>query len=302
MKQDTSEMLRSKNFKWSKIFSGFNAAKTKEEKERQIMSGLPGNVPYESDMIKEWQPPFLFYKFFIYCIVMMILILASSYLYGFGDMLLVSVIPYMIPLIMLIFMWELNIPRNISILDVFYIAAFSGIICFMVIFFISDITGMDYNDVSSFTMPLLSEISQLLLICIFLRKKSRGYGLNGVLIGAAVGAGYSILKTASDLFYVAEYIGMLDGVMGIVLVRIIMVLGGNIVWMAAVGGALALAKGKEPLKGRHLGNSLFIICLTGTYLIAVLWDYDLTDLFVRFWDDDVAVSLYTFYMYIRENI
>lgn len=294
MKQDTSELFKGKKFKWSVVFSGFNAAKTKEEKERQIMSGLPGNVPYESEMIREWQPPFLFYKFFLYCIVMMVLIFITSYLYGFGDVLLVSAVPYMIPLTLLIFIWEMNIPRNISILDMFYIAAFSGIICYLVIFFIEDMTQIGYGNVSVFTMPLLAEVSQLLIVCVFLRKKSRGYGLNGLLIGAAVGAGYSILTAADDLFYVAEYVGRIEGAMGLAVVRIIMVLGGDILWMAAVGGALALSKGKEPLKAKHLGNSLFLICLIGTYLMAVLWDYDLTNFFARFADSEVAMSVYIF--------
>lgn len=294
MKQDTSELFKGKKFKWSVVFSGFNTAKTKEEKERQIMSGLPGNVPYESEMIREWQPPFLFYKFFLYCIVMMVLIFITSYLYGFGDVLLVSAVPYMIPLILLIFIWEMNIPRNISILDMLYIAAFSGIISYLVIFFIQDMTQIGYGNVSVFTMPLLAEVSQLLIVCVFLRKKSRGYGLNGLLIGAAVGAGYTILTTADDLFYVAEYIGRIEGAMGLAIVRIIMVLGGDILWMAAVGGALALSKGKEPLKAKHLGNSLFLICLIGTYLMAVLWDYDLTYFFSRFADSEVAMSVYIF--------
>ncbi len=294
MGQDTSEIFKGKNFKWAHIFSGFNAAKTKEEKQRQLMAGLPGNVPYESDMIKEWQPPFLFYKFFLYCFVMMALIFVCSYLYGFGDALIVSVIPYMIPLLLLIMIWELNIPRNLSILDVLYIAAFSGILCYLVIFFINDITGIAYMDSFVFTSPLLAEIAQLLLICIFLRKKSRGYGLNGLLVGAAVGAGYAMMTTADDLFYIAEYAGQIEGIMGLILVRIFTVIGGNILWMAAVGGALALAKGKEALKGRHLGNSLFLICLIGTYLLAVLWNYDIGSFFARFADSDVMNGLYTF--------
>lgn len=287
-------MFTGKNFKWSKVLSGFNSSKTREEKERQFMAGLPGQVPYESEMIKEWQPPFLFYKFFIYSLVMMALIFVCSYLYGVGNALLVSVVPYMIPVTMLVFIWELNVPRNISVLEIFGVTVFSGIICYFVIFFTGDVTGIDYTDMSVFTMPLLAVVAKLLLLCVFMRKKSRGYGLNGLVIGAAVGAGYAILTVADDLFYVAEYAGQISGVMGLVIVRIVMVIGGDIVWTAAIGGALALAKGKETLKGKHLGNSLFLISLIGTYLIEILWNYDITNFFVRFADSKVAVGIYTF--------
>lgn len=303
MSRDTKDIFQGKSFKWSNIFSGFNAARTREEKERQFMSGLPGNVPYESDMIRDWTPPFLFYRFFIYSLVMLILIFVCGYMYGFGKALLVSTAPYIIPVTMLILIWELNIPRNISVIDILYITVFSGIIAYFVIFFIQDITGIDGTDTSIFTVPLLTVVAKTLLVCIFLRKKSRGYGLNGLAIGAAVGAGYAILTLADDMYYLAEYAGEITGVMGLIVVRFVMVLGSDIIWTAAIGGALALAKGKEALKARHLGNSLFLICLIGTYLIEVLWNYDITDFFARFADSSLAMQIYMFlYVYHGKEI
>lgn len=294
MSQETNQIFQGTNFKWAKVLSGFNASKTREGKERQFMAGLPGNIPYESDMLAEWNPPFLFYKFFIGTLVMTALIFVYSYMYGAGTSLLVSIVPYMLPVTLLLFIWELNVPRNVSILDVAFITFFSGIICYFVISFVGDITGMAYADYSIFTLPLLSLIARTLLVCVFLRKKSRGYGLNGLVIGAAVGAGYVILTLADDLYYVAEYAGQVTGVMGLMAVRVVMVIGGEIVWTAAIGGALALAKGRESLKGKHLGDSLFLICLIGTYLIQAFWDYDITDFFARFADNKVAVGIYAF--------
>ena len=303
MSRDTKDIFQGKKFRWSNIFSGFNSVKTREEKERQFMAGLPGNVPYESDMIQEWTPPFLFYKFFVYSLVMLVLIFVCGYMYGFGKALLVSAAPYMIPVTMLILIWELNIPRNISVMDILYIAVFSGISAYFVVFFVQDITGIGYTDSSVFTIPLLTVLAKTLLVCIFLRKKSRGYGLNGLAIGAAVGAGYAILTLADDMYYLAEYAGEITGVMGLIVVRFVMVLGGDIIWTAAIGGALALAKGKETLKTKHLGNSLFLICLIGTYLIEALWNYDITDFFARFADSKVAMGVYTvLYVYQGKNI
>lgn len=294
MGRNTNEIFQGKKFKWSGLFSGFNQTKTREEKERQFMSGLPGNVPYESEMIREWTPPFLFYKFFIYSFVMLVLIFVCSYMYGFGKALLISAAPYMIPLTMLILIWELNIPRNISIMDMFYITVFSGIIAYFVIFFIQDITGIEYTETSDFTIPLLTVVAKTLLVCIFLRKRSRGYGLNGLAVGAAVGAGYAILTLADDMFYLAEYADEITGMMGLIVVRFVTVLGGDIIWTGAIGGALALAKGKESLKAKHLGNSLFLICLIGTYLLEALEQYDITDFFSRFEENGVAKGVYTF--------
>lgn len=294
MSQNTTDIFQGKKFKWFAVFSGFNMTRTRAEKERQFMAGLPGNVPYESEMIREWTPPFLFYKFFVYSLVMLVLIFVCSYMYGFGKALLISVAPYMIPLTMLILIWELNIPRNISVMDILYITFFSGIIAYFVVFFIQDITGIENTETSGFTVPLLTVVAKTLLVCIFLRKRSRGYGLNGLAIGAAVGAGYAILTLADDMFYLAEYADEITGMMGLIVVRFVTVLGGDIIWTSAIGGALALAKGKEALKAKHLGNSLFLICLIGTYLLETLEKYDITDLFSRFEESSVARGMYTF--------
>lgn len=55
----------------------------------------------------------------------LVLIFVCGYMYGFGKALLVSAAPYMIPVTILIFIWELNIPRNIF-LWIFYISPFSA--------------------------------------------------------------------------------------------------------------------------------------------------------------------------------
>lgn len=283
-----------KKFKWSEVLSGFTASKSRKEKELAMMAGMPGHVPYESEMVREWQAPFLFYRFFIYGLVLTILIFLCSYLYGVGNAMLVGLVPFFIPLTILILIWELNIPHNISLPDSLYIMLLSGAVCYLVTGFMESMANVQGNGVSAFTGALLKEVGKLIMVCIFLRGKGRVYGMNGVLIGAAVGAGVAVFRAAEDIFYVAQYNGQMAGIMSAMIVRVLIMLGGEVLWPAAYGGALSLAKGKEPLQLKQLGNSLFLICFLGAYLMSVLWDYDITDFFARFADSSVAIAVYAF--------
>lgn len=298
MAKEVNDIARGsiKNFRWSSLLSGFADAKTKEERDTTIMSGLPGHVPYEKDMIREWEPPYLFFRLGIFGVCIFLLVILAQYMFSWGNSLMIGIVPFIIPLIMLVFFWELNIPRNISMLDSIATMLFSGIACFYIVFFVVSLTGAVYMD---YVAPLIFGVTKLLLICVCLRKKSRGYGLNGVLIGAAVGAGYSAIITGEQIFELAKYSAGKEGFISAVVLLCVFQIGADVVWTATFGGALALSKGKERLSLKHLGNSLFIICFLGTYLIELLWNYDLYDFFVRFSDNEAAIAIYNFLEYYQ---
>lgn len=287
-------MEQKESFQWSEVLSGFTVHRNREETQMAMLAGMSGHVPFESEMLKEWRTPFLFYRFFIGGAAMSMLICLCSYLYGVGNGMMVGLIPFVIPMTILILVWELNIPHNISLPDAVFMMLLSGTVCFLVIGFLEDMVDAAGEGASAFTLAFLKEVGKLAMICVFLQKKGRGYGINGVLAGAAAGAGIAVFGTAEDLFYVAQYNGQIAGMMTLILVRVLIVLGGDVLWSAAYGGALALAKGRDKLHYRHFGSRLFLICFIGAYLMSVLWDYDITAFFAGFSGSGMAMALYTF--------
>lgn len=280
-----------KNFKWSSLLSGFADSRSKEERDTTIMAGLPGHVPYEKDMVNEWEPPYLFFRVGIFGLFIFALVFLAQYMLHWGSSLVIGIVPFVVPITMLIFFWEMNIPRNISLLDSMGTMLFSGIACFYIVFFAVSVTNIEYSD---YLAPLVYGGTKLLLICICLRKKNRGYGLNGILIGAAVGAGYSAIITAEKIYNYTTYLSLTDGFVSQVLLLCVFQFGSDIVWTATFGGALALSKGKERLSIKHFGNSLFIICFLGMYLVELLWNCNLAEFFIRFEDSSVAIAIYNF--------
>lgn len=107
------------------------------------------------------------------------------------------------------------------------------------------------------------EPGKLLALSIFLRKQDKRYGLNGILVGGAIGAGFAAIES---LGYGAAY-----GVSN-VLLRGVLAPGGHVVWAAIYGGALALAKGREPLRTAHFANPMFLGCFGISVALHFAWN------------------------------
>jgi len=58
-------MEQKESFQWSEVLSGFTVHRNREETQMAMLAGMSGHVPFESEMLKEWRTPFLFYRFFI---------------------------------------------------------------------------------------------------------------------------------------------------------------------------------------------------------------------------------------------
>lgn len=55
------------------IFSDVLKKHTPEESARVLIAGTPLTTPKEADMLSGWQKPYLFFRFFVLCAVVMVL-------------------------------------------------------------------------------------------------------------------------------------------------------------------------------------------------------------------------------------
>lgn len=299
MKRKVSEILEnnSQKFKWTEILSEFTESKTKEEKNNALMVGMNGHVPYEADMVREWKSPFLFGRFFLVAIALLAVLYFGNYMIPGIGVSAIVLAPFVITLTMVLFAWEMNIPKNISIVEVIKIFCISGVVGIMLAFVVEDMTVNVTEEVTPIVTFILRLLIEVLLICLFLRKGSYRYGLNGVTIGTAVGAGYTafwfvtiaimLLDAGGDLAFADKT--AFNAAFGLMILGVI---GCDTLRMGICGGALALAKGKEGIKIKHFTNSLFLISFIGSLFMSVLWTYDYTTLFERFADSKTAMTLY----------
>ena len=273
------------------IFANVFKRHSKEDTARVLTAGTTLTTPDETEMLTTWQKPFLFARFFLIygSFLLLTFCLASVLKHTGGYYILLVGIPFLVPVTLLILVWEMNVPRNISLYEVLIIMGLGGILSILAAVIVFSISGSLY----AVWAGLVEEPSKLIVMYMILRKKNYKYALNGALLGAAVGTGFAVLES---LTYVISYVnrgiedilkfcldegfllqdvlenygyiwyaGVENGLRTAV-ARAVTAVSGHGVFAALYGCALVKAKGPDKLSLRHLCKPEFL----GYFVISIL--------------------------------
>lgn len=290
--RQTTDLKR--DFKWRDIFSEVKKPHTKVQKDKLLASGCETFMPTEGTMLKEWEKPWLFARFgvigLLFCILMTFMVYFIAAAYSLLAMLIV-VPAFVMPLTILIFFWEMNVPRNLSILDLFYYVMFAGAVSGILTFVIRNIFLMGDDTAAWIAGPIPEEIAKLLMVYLIIKKRDSKYISNGLLIGCAVGVGFAAQESAGYALSMYDQ-GAFSNVIYIGVLRGVLALGGHSVWASMYGAALVAAKKDKPLKATHIGDKLVLITFCTAVLLHVIWNFDLVNIMARFADMKITYSLY----------
>lgn len=108
----------------------------------------------------------------------------------------------LVPLTVMVFFWEMNVPRNISILDVISVFFVGGVFSLVVTLFLFEFfpsagAGPLWG---STLVGLVEELGKVLVVAYYVKKNNTRYKLNGLLLGSCVGAGFAVFETAGYAF------------------------------------------------------------------------------------------------------
>lgn len=282
------------------IFSEVMERHSPEDTAKVLSAGTAVTTPPEAEMLSTWQKPFLFARFFLGYGLMLVLCYVLGSLLGHeaGYYLLLVGIPFLVPITLLLLVWEMNVPRNISLYDVIIIVGLGGILSLIA----TVILGYYSETSTAVWAGLIEEPAKLLVIYIVLNKKNYKYAINGVLVGAAVGTGFAVMES---LYYVMHY--MFQGValalaycaddrmsaaealesmgfiwnmsmqygLNVALTRAVTAISGHGVFAALYGGALVKAKGEEKISVTHLLRLEFLAYFGVSILLHAMHNYGL---------------------------
>lgn len=271
------------NFKWTTIFNETFKRHTQKQKDNLIVSGCESFMPSEATMLDEWTKPWLYARFGIWGIVFSALMLwmfkhvAASY----SVIVLLMVVPaFVTPVTMLLFIYEMNVPRNISLIDLLKWVMFAGLISCSITFVIRDLLGMESDAAAWIGGPIPEEIAKLLMVVAIIYMLDTKYTLNGILIGCAVGVGFAAQESAGYAFntFLSTYSQSgaldMDAIMDTGVIRGMLAFGGHSCWAALYGGAIAHIKGREKLNIKHFAHPLFWITFLSAIVLHVVWNFD----------------------------
>ncbi len=294
-----------KDFKWGEIFSEVFSSHTQEQKERILVSGCKAYMPKESNMLKEWTKPWMFARFGLVGIIFCALIIWVTNVVGtYATMAMQVVVPaFIMPVTILVFFWEMNIPRNISIIDTMKYMFFAGCVSILLTIIIRNIIFRGENVDAWVGAPIPEEIAKFLLVYFIVKQKDCKYILNGLLIGCAVGAGFAAIESAGYAFTVfsetfiatGDYTVAIEYMSKVNVLRGVIAICGHTAWAPTYGAALVAAKKHKPLNLAHVGDKLVLITLLVAILLHTAFNYDYTILMARFADVKIAQSIFIFW-------
>jgi len=250
---------------WKDIFSESFRPHTKEERDYAMTVGTTLQRVNESNMLQTWHKPWLWFyygKFGMALVVLLFVAFFGSYIMFEGTVasalyyMTLILPPIVVPVIVMIFFWELNIPQNISLSNLLIYFLVGGILSFIV----TSAALLALPSGTAWLAPLREEpaklIPSLLFLWYFEKRGDEIYGITGLVIGGAVGAGFSAFESV-------EY-ALQNGFITEI-VRIIFAIGGHMVFCAPYVAAFALAVHK---KGSFSWDCLLDKDFLMAYLIA----------------------------------
>lgn len=261
------------------VFSEVFHKNSKSEGEKLFSAGTAATTPSEADMLRKWKKPWLFARVFIVGLVL-IFLLYVLVLQGYG---IYALAPFaffsgiLMPLTVLLFFWEMNIPRNIPLYEVLIMLLLGGVLSMIFTGIFNRFTGT----IPSYLAPLTEEPAKLLAVWVFLRKSDRRYILNGILVGGAIGAGFAAIETMGYFFDdFLSLMGLFNNNLTasslvaapILLSRGLLSPGGHVVWAAIYSGALAAIMPKRKLSASYITKQQFLLYFICVFLLHFIWN------------------------------
>lgn len=255
---------------FKEILSECRKKHSRRDFDYQLFAGAEFNTATEQDMLKKWQKPWMFYKFLTWGMIIMATIFifdaianksTENGFYPGTTTIAIVVPPLIIPLVITIFLWELNIPRNLTVYEVLLSFITGGVIAFFCNM-VFRMIGSDKLDANAAYAGIFEEPAKLvaaLVLMFVLFKNKKIYGMTGLVLGAAAGAGFGAFESVWYTMNNTVLSGDYNVAKFFFTWRFIGGFGMHTVWCAGYSGAVALNTKKSKLSGESILNMDFLI-------------------------------------------
>lgn len=267
------------NVNLKELFSEVSKKHTAEESDEIFIVGTEKTTPITSEISTDWSKPWLFSRVFLsfLAVFIMLYVMVSEFENENAIPGLIFVGACIVPLSALIFFFETNAYKNISIFTVIKIFAIGGVCSLLSTLFLYEFVDFSmayklFDEMTAkdaFTVGLVEEVGKLIIIAFCISHYKVNKILNGLLIGASIGAGFAVFETAG---YILRYAFIEGDFLDITVLRGWTSLGGHLVWGAILGGALIVSKGSEKLSINHFFDGKFLFFFASVIAMHGLWD------------------------------
>jgi len=268
-------LQRVRGFRFRALFAEVFGRHTADDVEEYFTVGSPRTTPDILDVDTSWPRPWIFFRALLATIL--VYLLFDIAWRAFEN---VTIIPgliitgsFAVPLSTLIFFIEVNVRRNVSLYQVTKLLLVGGVLSFIVsliLFGVSDVFTLDWLG-GSFA-GLVEEPGKVFALLIVASLPRYKYILNGLLFGAAVGAGFAAFESAGYAMYAGTVQGNTALMTTTILLRGLLSPLGHIVWTSMCGGALWRVKGDQLFRFRMLLDFRFLRIFLIATVLHMVWN------------------------------
>jgi protease PrsW len=264
---------RVKGFNFWEMFSEVIRKRTDEEVEDYFHVGTLATTPALWEINTAWPKPWAFFKVFVISLLVYLGFVFALNIFGNIKLVpgLIITGSFMIPFALLIFFFEINVARNISLYQVIKLVFFGGILSLILSLFLFRTTGL-HSWLGAASAGIIEEIGKAAALLLVINKLQYRWTLNGLLFGAAVGAGFAAFESAGyALERLLAYGGgaMLDNITHRGFLSMV---GGHVLWTSMVGAALWRIRGDNDFSFQMVKDPRFLRVLAIAMALHMIWN------------------------------
>lgn len=283
--RDLASTDKLEGFSLRRTFSQAFSKHSEGEIEEYMMVGASRTTPPLELVETGWPRPWMFFRMLTLFVVATVVLYAVWKFTGNTPMVPAVLImgAFAVPVATLMLIFEMNTPRNVSLVTVGRLFVMGGLAALCAVSF-------EYMLPIAAKFPgIVEETAKLAMVLAVMRSMRYKYELNGILFGAAVGAGFAAFETTfyglinaflptliHDLQQMqaghaidAAMQAMVDNL----ILRGILAPFGHVVWTAIAAGAFWRVKGAQPTNMSMLSDSRFLTAFFAIpVLMHTLWD------------------------------
>ncbi len=278
---DFAGVERIRGFRLRELFSLAAQRHTRDEIEQNFATGLPGFVPPLEKVESDWFKPWMFVRFYGTASLLFLGFVAMVKMSDNINLLpgMIMIGSFVVPLAVLVFFFEANTPRNVSLYTVTHAFLVGGALSLAITLVLVQFGAAPGGTPNPISVGVLEEVGKLLAVFLITwRLPGRRYPwiLNGMLFGAAVGAGFAAFESAGYALNVMLSSGRIDvgASINVIFLRGALAPFGHVVWTALVAGALWRVK-RDQVLGPKMLLDLRVLRILGLVTgLHILWDLD----------------------------
>lgn len=251
-------------FKFSEVFRHHS----RHEVEDYFMVGTSKTTPDIFDVAPEWPKPWMFARCLLATAVLYAIAYGMCSCFGshlksnVTDMIITG--SFAVPMSFTVLFYELNVRRNVSLFQVIRMFFFGGIISMYLLYpmgpveaFISQSLNLSESWGAVLAGPI-EETTKLAAVIFLARKLRYRYILNGLLLGAAVGAGFGVFESSGYAYGAISYRNNIGFLSEQIISRAIFAPVGHVAHTAISAAALWRVMGDRPFEFAHLKDWKFL--------------------------------------------